>query len=77
MSEINAKVRRILADQGRTQIWVLQRMNSINPSLNLNASKFSALVTGNRTMSGDELIAFCKAVEINPDVFLEESEAGV
>lgn len=70
MSEINVTVRRILSEQGRTQLWVLQKMNSIDPSLNLDSSKFSALVQGNRKMTGDELLAFCKALEISPDEFI-------
>lgn len=72
MSEINTTVRRILTDQGRTQTWVIQKMNSINPDLNLDNSKFSALVSGNRKMTGDELLAFCKALEISPDEFMCE-----
>ncbi|MEY8495800.1 helix-turn-helix transcriptional regulator [Lachnospiraceae bacterium 29-91] len=63
-------VRRLLAEQGRTQVWVIQKMNRCDPEINMDRSKFSAIITGRRKMSGDELLAFCKALEIAPDEFL-------
>lgn len=64
-------INRILDEQGRTQAWVITRMNLMNPSLNMDRSKFSAITTGSRKMSGDELLAFCQAVEVSPDEFLK------
>lgn len=52
-------------------------MNSINPSLDMDRSKFSAIITGNRKMTGDELLAFCMALEISPDVFTEQEKEVV
>lgn len=64
--------KRIIADQGRTQTWVLNKMNEFNPDLQLNNAKFSALLSGQRKMTGDELIAFCKVLDVSPDEFLGE-----
>lgn len=63
-------VKRILDEQGRTQAWVIQKMNSQTPEIEMDRSKFSAIVTGKRKMTGDELIVFCKALEVTPDEFL-------
>ncbi len=72
MSLIPDVAKRILQEQGRTQKWVTEKMNSINPSLEMDKNKFSAIVNGNRKMSGDELLAFCMALEISPDVFTDQ-----
>lgn len=62
-------VKRIICKQGRTQAWVIRKMNALDPELNMDRSKFSSITTGRRKMSGDELIAFCKAVEVSLDEF--------
>ena len=72
MSLIPDVPKRIIQEQGRTQKWVIEKMNSINPSLEMDKNKFSAIVNGNRKMSGDELLAFCMALEISPDVFTDQ-----
>lgn len=69
MTAISDTAKKILKEQGRAQRWVVERMNDINPTLEMNRSKFSAIITGNRKMTGDELLAFCMALEISPDVF--------
>ena len=69
MTAISDTAKKILKEQGRTQRWVAERMNDINPTLEMDRSKFSAIITGNRKMTGDELLAFCMASEISPDVF--------
>ncbi|MEZ3486042.1 MAG: helix-turn-helix transcriptional regulator [Lachnospiraceae bacterium] len=63
-------VKRLLDEQGRTQVWVTQKMNLYDPEINMDTSKFSAIITGRRKLSGDELLAFCKALEVTPDEFL-------
>lgn len=67
---ISTKIKEIIEEQGRTQLWVISKMNEANPKLNMDRVKFSAIVTNRRKMTGDELLAFCKATEINPDVFI-------
>lgn len=70
-------IRGAIEKRGCTQAWVVKRMNNINPALNMSATKFSAIVCGSRRMSGDELLAFFKAVEMNPDyLFAAEGEAS-
>lgn len=71
---IASTIKKVINQKGTTQSWVIKRMNSINPDLHMNRSKFSAIVRGNRKMTGDELIAFCKAAEIDPDIFLEPKD---
>ena len=77
MTSIPDTVRKTIQKQGRTQKWVTEKMNSINPSLDMDRSKFSAIITGNRKMTGDELLAFCMALEISPDVFTEQEKEVV
>lgn len=60
----------LIEQQGRTQVWVAKKMQDINPELKMDAIKINAVLTGNRRMTGDELLAFCMALEINPDEFL-------
>lgn len=69
-------IKRVLDSRGCTQTWVFNRMNAINPSLNMNKAKFSSIVCGNRKMSGDELLAFCKAIEINPDDLFSDPQSA-
>lgn len=70
MFSVANTVKRILDSQGRTQAWVIKRMNFLNPELAMNRSKFSCIITGKRKMTGDELLTFCQATEVNPDEFL-------
>ena len=77
MTSIPDTVRKTIKKQGRTQKWVTEKMNSINPSLDMDRSNFSAIITGNRKMTGDELLAFCMALEISPDVFTEQEKEVV
>lgn len=71
MVPVHETIGRLLSEQGRTQTWVVQKMNSVSPELEMDKTKFSAIVTGKRKMSGDELLVFCKALVITPDEFLK------
>lgn len=66
---INEIMRQTIADEGRTQKWTCEEMNRINPELKMNAAKFSAIMTGRRKVTGEEMIAFCKALRKNPEIF--------
>ena len=56
-------VRSIIKNRGLRQVWVVEQMNKLDPYLNMNPVKFSAIVCGSRKMTGDELIAFCRATD--------------
>lgn len=71
MTPTNETAKRIIMEQGRKQAWVLNKMNEFNPNLNLDSAKFSAMINGQRKMTGDELIAFCNVLEVSPDEFLK------
>ena len=75
MVSVADTAKRVLREEGRTQAWVIERMNKVYPNLEMDRCKFSAIILGKRKMSGDELIAFCKALEISPDEFTKE-DAG-
>ncbi len=64
---VNEAIKSAIDDSGRTQVWVANKINAINPSLNMDNNKLSAALNGKRKISGDEFIALCKALEINPD----------
>lgn len=70
MVPVTDTVRRIINEQGRTQTWISKRMNEVNPKIEMDLVKFNSIVMGKRKMSGDELLAFCMAVEVTPDEFL-------
>ena len=69
MIPVSDTAKRVIEEQGRTQAWVINRMNMICPELEMDKNKLSTILLGKRKMSGDELIAFCKALEISPDEF--------
>lgn len=69
MISLNETMKKIICEQGRKQSWVIERMNEVNPNLNLNPSKFSAIMSGIRSVSADELLAFCQVTGVSPDVF--------
>lgn len=68
---VEPAVRGIIKARGLRQTWIVEQMNQVDPNLGMSRAKFSAVVCGNRTMTGDELIAFCMATGINPDYFCE------
>lgn len=72
MIELNCKAKELLAERGHTQAWVIEKMNSIDPSIKMDRCKFSAFINNKRKISGSELLAFCMALKISPDVFLEQ-----
>lgn len=76
---ISETIRCVLQNEGRTQTWVVKEMNLIDSKIKIDKAKFSAIVCGTRRMTAEELLAFCKATETNPDIFLEgvpTEEAG-
>ena len=54
---VNEAIKSAIDDSGRTQVWVANKINAINPSLNMDKSKLSAALNGKRKISGDEFIA--------------------
>lgn len=73
---VEPMIRNIVVSKGLQQKWVVERMNTVNPSLNMTRNKLSAITCGHRRMTGDEFLAFCQAVEINPDIFLLTDETS-
>lgn len=68
---INEMVLHIILEHGVKQKWVAEQMNRDNPTLAMNRNKMSAIIGGNRKMSGEEFISFCRVMRVNPDVFME------
>ena len=67
---INEKMKKIILEEGRTQKWVLQEMNRIEPTIKMTDATFSAAINGKRKVTGEELIAFCRVMGKNPEVFM-------
>lgn len=65
-------MRGILDEKGIKQAWVAAKMNAINPYLEMTGAKLSAVICGTRRLTGDELLAFCQAIEESPDIFLPQ-----
>lgn len=70
---INEMVNSIILDHGVKKKWVVEQMNKDNPALAMNRNKMSAIIGGNRKMSGEEFISFCRVMRVSPDVFMEEA----
>lgn len=68
---VEPAVKNIIENRGLRQKWVVDHMNSVVPGLKMSTTKFSAIICGGRRMTGDELIAFCKATETSPDYFFD------
>ena len=67
---VEGVIKQTIADQGRTQAWVVDTMNAINPELNMNRVKFNRIVTaGERKLSGNELIALCRILDLSLEDF--------
>lgn len=69
---ISQIMKKQLQDTGRSQTWVISKMNEISPKINMDSNKMSAIFHNKRKISGDELLAFCMALEISPDLFLNK-----
>ena len=48
MTAISETTKRILKEQGRTQKWAAEKMNQINPDLDMDKNKLSGFVAGSR-----------------------------
>ena len=64
-------VKKLIKDKGLRQTWVVDQMNRIDPTLGMSKVKLSAIICGNRKMTGDELIVFCVATNTSPDYFCD------
>lgn len=73
---VEPAVKQIIENRGLRQVWVIKQMNLANPALGMNRSKLSAIVCGNRRMTGDELLAFCMATDTDPDYFCKAASSA-
>lgn len=66
MLPVEEVIKKKITEEGRTQTWVVEKMNAINPKLNMSRTKFNRIVTaGDRKLSGNELVALCKVLDLN------------
>lgn len=68
---VSGAIKKVIADSGRTQVWLVSKINAIDPQINISEVKLSASLTGKRKISADEFIALCRALEISPDLIAE------
>lgn len=70
MLPVEEVIKKKITEQGRTQAWVVEKMNEINPKLNMNRVKFNRIVTaGDRKLSGNELVTLCKILDLDLEDF--------
>lgn len=66
MLPVEEVIKKKITEEGRTQAWVVEKMNAINPELNMNRVKFNRIVTaGDRKLSGNELVALCRILNLS------------
>lgn len=68
---VSDAIKKVITDSGRTQVWLVSKVNAIDPQINMSKAKLSASLIGKRKISADEFIALCKALEISPDLIME------
>ena len=69
---VNEALKDVIENTGRTQKWIITKVNAISPCVNMTKDKLCASLNGKRKITGDEFIALCKALEINPDSIAEK-----
>ena len=70
MLPVEEVIKKKITEQGRTQAWVVEKMNEINPKLNMNRVKFNRIVTaGERKLSGNELVVLCGILDLSLEDF--------
>lgn len=70
MLPVEEVIKKKITEQGRTQAWVVEKMNEINPKLNMNRVKFNRIVTaGDRKLSGNEFVTLCKILDLDLEDF--------
>lgn len=70
---VNAAVKRFIEERGVTQKWLINKMNSVSPELDMNKQKMSAIMTNRRRLNCDEFLAICKVFEVSPDIFVQSA----
>ena len=65
--ELYKILKNIIEETGRPQTWVANKVNAICPSVNMSVKTLNAALHGRRKISGDEFLALCRVLEINPD----------
>lgn len=66
MLPVEEVIKKKITEEGRKQTWVVKKMNEINPRLNMSRPKFNRIVTaGDRKLSGNELVALCKILDLS------------
>lgn len=65
--KIEDRLKNIINESGRSQLWIVEKMNTLQPNLSMNKDKLSSIVRGKRKMTADELLIFCMALGISPD----------
>lgn len=69
---VSDAIKKVITYSGRTQTWLVSKVNAIDPQVNMSKTKLSASLIGKRKISADEFIALCKALEISPDLIVEQ-----
>lgn len=65
-------VKATIAEKGMTQRAVTQMMLKVSPVIKgFNEKKLSNIIHGVRLMTADELIAFCHALHVSPEIFMQ------
>lgn len=69
MLPVTEVIRKELKKQGRTQVWVANKMNEISKVPKMDTVKFNSIMTGKRKITGDELVALCKILGLSLEDF--------
>lgn len=70
--KIKSYIKSVIKDSGRTQTWLVKKINEADPSIGMSTQKLSISLSGKRKMSADEFLAICKALAISPDLIAEK-----
>lgn len=62
-------LKKLIEQNNRTAAWVVTKINEIDPDIKMTKSKLSRILSGNRQISVEELIAFCWSLDVSLDDF--------
>ncbi len=70
--KIKSYIKSVIKDSGRTQTWLVAKINEADPGIGMSTQKLSASLSGKRKISADEFLAICKALAISSDLIAEK-----
>ena len=73
MTELCVKVKNYINCDGHSLSWIAQKAVEAGAPKSFDGKKLSAILRGKRNLDADEFLFICKALNVNPDIFLNSA----